>query len=104
MVPAAVPDKVTKTLFANWPAMVAPSTSEIITAGIIIVLSAPPITIGAPGTLFTIITATAPASCAFLTLITKVQLPLLINAILPAKAPPLEGTTQASCVAAALSL
>ena len=49
------------------------------------VLSVPPIIIGAPGALFTIITPIAPAFCASFTFITKAQVPLLISAIFPVK-------------------
>ena len=103
-VPPGVPDKVTFTLLASCAAIMAPSKSDIITAGIVMVLSVPPIMIGAPATLFTMITAIAPAACAFSTLAVKAHVPLLIRAIFPAKAPAFDATTQASCVAAALSL
>ena len=61
----------------------APSTSETITAGVVIVLSAPPIMIGAPGILLTIMIPTAPAACAANAFITKLQVPLFMSAIFP---------------------
>ncbi len=60
-----------------------PSLCETIDEGIVIVVLVPPITIGVPAKLFTTITATAPAFCAFITLSTKAQAPLSIMAILP---------------------
>ena len=67
-----------------------PCSFEIITAGIVIELSEPPIGMGSPEILFNMITAIAPASCAFLTFSTKVHAPLLIIAILPVASPPKE--------------
>ena len=70
--------------------IISPSAFEIITAGIVIVVSVPPIGIGAPSILFITITPIAPESCAFFTLSTKAQLPLLIRAIFPVALEPKE--------------
>src|SRR5947208_14020305 len=56
------------------------------TEGIVIVGSAPPKPAGAPGALSAMITAKAPAFCAFFTFTTKVQVPRSIMAIFPATA------------------
>ena len=66
--------------------MINPSLWLIITAGIVTpkVLFPPKID-GAPGVLFTMITPTAPASCAFNTFDSKEQTPLSITAICPTK-------------------
>ena len=83
--------------------MASPSTCETITDGIPIPGSAPPIVIGAPATLFTIITAIAPAASAASTLRTNVHVPLLIMAILPFKSAALVKASQASSLSPVLS-
>ena len=59
----------------------APSSCRIMTAGIVIDASEPPIGTGGPASLFTTTTPTAPAFCAFLTLTTNVHRPRSSNAI-----------------------
>src|SRR6266478_4593837 len=63
-----------------------PSACEMRTDGIVMVGSAPPNPAGAPGALSAMITANAPAFCAFFTFTTKVQTPRSIRAIFPATA------------------
>ena len=65
----------------------APSSCEIIAAGIVIPGALPPIANGSPGTLFATTTATAPAACAFSTFCVKGQLPRSTSAIAPAGKP-----------------
>src|SRR5690554_7376818 len=61
-----------------------PLVCEIIMAGIVIELLVPPILIvSGKFTLFTTITAVAPAFCAFIAFTTKSQVPLLTTAIFP---------------------
>ena len=64
------------------------------TDGIVIEGSVPPIAAGGPGTLFIIITAIAPAFCAFNTFTANVHDPLLINAIFPLTAAAFVNPTQ----------
>ena len=80
---------------------VLPLASEIITAGIVMAASAPPIEKGASPTFCTITTAMAPAFCALSTFVVKLQVPRSIKAILPATAAPLV-TALHTCVGCAL--
>ena len=73
-----------------------PSICETMTAGIPIPGSFPPMVIGAPGTLFTIMTATAPAASAVSTFKINEQVPRLIIAIFPFKPPGFIKASQAS--------
>jgi hypothetical protein len=66
------------------------SSRLIMTDGIVMVGSEPPIAVGAPATLFPTIAKTAPEFCAFLTLTVKLHVPRSINGIEPA------GTTKGS--------
>src|SRR5690606_18167644 len=67
-----------------------PSAILIMTDGIVIAALVPPIGTGSPGTLFITMAPIAPAFCAFKTLSTKAQSPLLITAIFPAALGPKE--------------
>ncbi len=67
-----------------------PSAILIITEGIVMAAFVPPIGTGSPGTLFMTMAPIAPAFCAFKTLSTNAQSPLLITAIFPAALGPKE--------------
>ena len=71
------------TLTGRFALKRSPSARLIITEGIVIVGSAPPMAVAPPGTLLTTMAAMAPAFCAFLTLSTKAQLPRSTSAIRP---------------------
>src|SRR5918996_1793238 len=73
------------------PLIVLPSASDTITDGMVIDGSVPPMAIGSPATLLAMMTATAPAFCAFFTFTVNVHAgaggggpPRSITAILPA--------------------
>ena len=85
-----------------------PSASEMRTAGMTIVGSAPPRPAGMQpagvAVLSAMMTPTAPASCAFFTLTTKPHRPRSISAILPARAAALTGgASQPSLIGATAS-
>ncbi len=77
---------------------VLPSAKVTITEGMVIVASTPPMLPKAPAAELAMITATAPAFCAFLTLTTKPQVPRSIRAMLPAIAAALVSGEQPSVV------
>ena len=74
---------VTVRLFTNCERNAVLSLFLIITEVMVTVMSVPPITMGEPVTLLSMITAIAPEVCAFFTFSVKLQFPLLINATLP---------------------
>src|SRR5918994_179959 len=84
---------------AGRPALIVmPPAWGTCTDGIVIVGSVPPMAPGSPGTLFTTITPTAPAFCAFLTLTVKPHVPRSTTAMLPATSAAFVSGLQASVV------
>ncbi len=96
--PATASSETLTSAVSNTALSRSPSSRLIITAGITMLLSVPPIPKGSPATLLIMITAIAPRSCAFFTLTVKLQLPLSITAIFPARLSPLLMVPHASWV------